>query len=235
MNRSVSTIALLLLASDVLLYAQPQPATPHTPDLLGIYPGMTDRAARIQLQKQSSSIAVQASASDSGLSLTINERNADQIQVYMTQAPNDPPTVWRIARTQSSGGAAGTPLSQTVVLTALREKYGKETLNSDRGPGGLYLYWIFDASGKLLACADAVLQDCDGGNFITYMSSGPPRQLTDTQKACYSSFFAVRAFFNRRDSQFLNAYTVELVNLPYAYKAAMNTVNATNVAAQKAR
>jgi len=41
--------------------------------------------------------------------------------------------------------------------------------------------------------------------------------------------------FNRSDAQLLNGYAVELVNLPFAYRAAMNTVNAKNGAADKAK
>ena len=102
------------------------------------------------------------------------------------------------------------------------------------GGGGLFLYWIFDQSGKLQGAADPALQGCDGNDFVTYISSGPPQSPNDIQKACYRSFYAVMAGLNR-GGQLLNSYSVQLVNLPYAFKAAMNTVNAKKGADDKAR
>ena len=215
----------------------PLPPTPKTPDLLGIYAGMPMLAARAQLQKHSNTVEVNSSSNPAdGFGLAIaDSKNPDQITVWLTQEPNDS-NVWMITRAQIYyPGAGGPPLSFSAVLSALHEKYGKESLSSDH-PVSLVLYWIYDQSGRLLPAAPAALQSCDGGQFQGYISAGPPQTLNDQQKVCFSSFFAVKATLNRStDPQLLGSYNVQLVNLPYAYKAAMNTLAAKNDAANKAR
>ncbi len=214
----------------------PLPPTPKTPDLLGIYPGMAYQAARAQLQKHAANVAITPASNPAlGFGMQITDpRNPDQIDVWFTQEPNDS-NVWMITRAQIYyPGAGGPPLSFSAVLSALHDKCGKETMSSDH-PVSLILYWIYDQSGKLLGTAPAGLQACDGGQYMGYIS-GPPQTLNDQQKACYASYFAVKATMNRStDPQLLGSYNVQLVNLPYAYKAAMNTVAAKNAAANKAR
>jgi len=218
--------------------AQSLPATPHTPDLLGIYPGMPASAARALLQKRSSTVNVTtASPADSGFGLSITDlKNPEGTNVNLTRAPNDPPTVWLITRSQSYyQGAGGPPLMLNSVLTALREKYGKETFTRDQGGGGLYVYWLFDQSGKLLATADQTLQGCNTGQFSLYMNNGLPQTPTQVEQACFKSYFGLKASFNQGANEILNNYTVELANLPYAYRAAMNTDNVKKAADQKAQ
>jgi hypothetical protein len=212
--------------------AQSLPATPHTPDLLGIYPGMPGPAARAQLQKHSSTINVLTlSQASTGFGMTIPQ-NRDMITVYLTQEPNDP-FVWLIERSQTLDQA--NPMSKDALLAALRQKYGKETLTWDKGGGGLYLYWIFDQSGKLLATADERLKVCNGSSFVTYIGRGPENGSTDLA-TCYRSFFAVTAALNLlEDNSQLQGYNVELVNLPYAIAAATVSMNANNKAADQAR
>ena len=217
--------------------AQNLPATPHTPDLLGIYPGMPASAARALLQKRSSTVNVQsASPADSGFGLSIPDpKGPEGTYVYLTRAPNDP-TVWLITRSQSYySGGGGPPLMLNTVLTALREKYGKETFTHDQGGGGLYVFWLFDPNGKLLATADQTLQGCNTGQFSLYMSNGLPQAPTQVEQACFKSYFGLKASFNGAANGMLNSYTVELANLPYAYRAAMNTDNVKKAADQKAQ
>jgi hypothetical protein len=213
-----------------LAAAQSLPATPRTPDLLGIYPGMPEHAARAQLQKLSSTINVQTlSPASTGFSLTIPNQNRETIAVYLTQEPNDP-FVWLIERGQNFGQS--NPMSKSALLAALREKYGKETMTWDKGGGGLYFYWIFDPSGKLLATADERLKGCSGGGFNI---SRPANGRADLDY-CYRSFFAVTASLNLlSDNNQLQSYNVELVNLPYAFAAATVSMNANNKAADQAR
>jgi hypothetical protein len=211
--------------------AQSLPSTPHTPDLLGIYPGMPAPAARAQLQKHSATINVLTlSQASTGFGLTIPDQNRDMTTVYLTQAPNDP-TVWLIQRSQNFDRVNS--MSKDTLLTALRQKYGKETLTWDKGGGGLYLYWIFDQSGKLLATADERLKGCSGAAFVTHISR-PDNGGADLDN-CYRSFFAVTASLNQFDEKLLQAYQVELVNLPYAVSAATVTMTADNKAAAQAR
>ncbi len=124
-------------------------------------------------------------------------------------------------------------MAPSALLTALRQKYGKETLTADHGGGGLYLYWIFDQSGKLLSNADQGLTACSGNTFINNIVSGPGHGNTILDR-CYASFYAVTAMLNG-NGELLQAYTVELVNMPWAVKAATITMNANNAAAAKAR
>ena len=218
--------------------AQDLPATPHTPDLLGIYPGMPASTARAQLQKRSSTVNVTtASPADSGFGLSITDlKKPEGTHVNLTRAANDPPTVWLITRSQSYyQNSGGPPLMLNTVLTALREKYGKETFTRDQGGGGLYVYWLFDQSGKLLAIADQTLQGCNIGQFSLYMSNGLPQAPTQVEQTCFKSYFGVKASFNQGANEILNNYTVELANLPYAYRAAMNTDNLKKAADQKAK
>lgn len=241
LSKRVSPISLLLsllaLASAIALHGQALPPTPHSPDLLGIYPGMPLSAARAMLQKQSSAVYVKVNNADSQLSLSIPDpKNPDFINVFMTQPPNDP-YVWMVTREWTyNPGAGGPGMTADALLAGLRQKYGKETLTWDRGGGGLFVYWLFDQSGKLLASADPTLQNCEGTTFAGLVKTGPSVQPSDAEKACFASFFGVKAFLNGgRGASLLNAYTVELMNLPYAYRAAMNTANAKNGAANKAQ
>lgn len=204
--------------------------TPQAPDLLGIYPGMPAAAARAQLQKRSSTINVLTNTT--GFTLRPDPTNQETISVFLTQPPNDP-TVWMIQRTQNF--SAQNLMSQNALMTGLREKYGKETLTDDRGGGGLYVYWMYDPNGKLLPGADMGLAGCKGINFINYVRIGPPRQPNTIEQSCFRSFFAVAAWLNRQDSQLLQAYNVELVNLPYALKAATVTGNTNNATADQER
>lgn len=225
-------LSLLALASAIALQGQALPATPHTPDLLGIYPGMPLSAAQAMLQQHSTTIYVKRDTADSQLNLSIQGTNPDYIDVFMTQPPNDP-FVWLVRR---SWQYAGTGMSEDALMAGLRQKYGKETMTWDRGPGGVVVYWLFDQSGKLLTTADTALQGCDSNKFLGYVRLGPPVQPTDVDKACFASFFGVKASMNGgRGAAVLNAWTVELMNLPYAYRAATNTFNAKNGAANKAQ
>lgn len=209
-------------------------AVPHTPDLLGIYPGMPNQEARAQLQRHSSSVFVQTNASSAlaGFGMTIPDpKNRDQVSVYLTQPPNEP-TVWMIQRAQTFD--PGISMSKENLLAAMRQKYGKETLSSDHGGGGLYFYWIFDRSGGLLASADSRFMSCSGNSFLTNMTRGPDR-TNDILALCYGSFLGVTLYVNMRDPQLVAAYSVELVNLPYAVAAATVTMNANKAADETAR
>lgn len=124
------------------------------------------------------------------------------------------------------------PMSKSALLAALREKYGKETMTWDKGGGGLYFYWVFDPSGKLLATPDERLKGCSGGGFNI---SRPVNGRADLDY-CYRYFFAVTASLNLlSDNNQLQSYNVELVNLPYAFAAAKVSMNANNKAADQAR
>jgi len=231
----MSAIGVLVvsIAVAVPMRAQNLPATPHTPDLLGIYPGMPMNPARAQLQQRSSKYQVVShTVAENGFGLTIPDpTDQDHVDVYLTMAPNDP-AVWMIRRTQGFG--PGRPMAQNALLTALRQKYGKETLTANRGGGGLYLYWIFDQSGKLLPTADQGLTGCSGNTFINNIVSGPGHGNTILDR-CYASFYAVTAMLNPGNAELLIAYTVELVNMPYAVKAATITMDANKAAAEKAK
>lgn len=71
--------------------------------------------------------------------------------------------------------------------------------------------------------------------FINNVRQGPPPSPTPLEQMCTRSFFSVTAMLNSRDEQLLEAYTIELVNLPYALKAATATGNARNSDAEKQR
>jgi hypothetical protein len=225
-----------LIAAAVPLRAQSQAATPHTPEMVGIYTGMPVNAARIMLQKHSSSYQVQNNAlPETGFSLS-DPQKGDVVCVYLTKAPNEP-AVWLVTKGQTI--LRQNQMSITALLTALREKYGKETLTEDHGGGGLYLIWLFDQNGRLLASADPALAGCGTGITVGYMmnfmSSGQLPVPSEDVKRCYASFFAVTASLNRSSNELLQAYSVQLVNLPYAFRALSLTVNARNAAAEKAR
>lgn len=231
---SATAFIVVLLATSLASRPQSLPATPRTPDLLGIYPGMPMGAAKAQLQKRSSTVYVTTnSRPETGFGLTNPDpANHEVTLVFLTMAPNEP-TVWMITRSQSF--YQGNLMSQNSVITALREKYGKETYTRDQGGGGLYFYWLFDQGGKLLTTADQTLQGCNGGQVSLYMANGLPLALTPVEQTCFKSYFGVKASFNTGANGLLNSYVVELANFPYAYKAALNTLNARNAEAEKAR
>jgi hypothetical protein len=230
-----STLVLLLISTIAAVpgLTQTAPPMPHTPDMLGIYPGMPARAARATLQKHSAQYQVQDNAiPETGFSLTIPDpQHRDTTAVDLTQAPNDP-AVWMINRGQTFGGQ--NQMSTKALLTALREKYGKETMSQDRGGGGLYFYWLFDPSGRLLTSADQALTGCNGGALSVLMRNHSPIPSVGPEQPCYKSFFGVVANFNRAaNPELLQAYNVQLVNMPYAYRAAINTLNVNNREAEK--
>ena len=71
-----------------------------------------------------------------------------------------------------------------------------------------------------------------GGLFINNISRGPDK-TNAVLDLCYGQFLAVTASLNMRDTQLLRAYSVELVNMPYAVKAATITMNANNACRRK--
>src|SRR5215471_16182858 len=228
----------LVVTGATTAQAQSLPPAPHTPDLLGIYTGMPMNVARMTLQKHSTKYPVQNDAApEVGFSLTISDPQAREVvNVYLTKAPNES-TVWLIEKSQNF--SPQTPMSVTALITALREKYGKETLTEDRGGGGLYLFWLFDQNGRLLASADRTLTGCGTGitvsYMVNYMRSGALPVPNEDERRCYISFFAVTAGLNRKSNpELLEAYNVSLVNLPYAFRAATVTANANNAVAEKA-
>src|SRR5260370_5603978 len=201
-RRTVFPAAILLFAFVAGVFpapAQNLPPTPRTPDLMGIYPGMPASAARALLQKRSSTVNVtSASPADSGFGLSITDpKNPEGTYVYLTRAPNDPPTVWLITRSQRyNSGAGGPPLMLNTVLTALREKYGKETFTRDQGGCGLYVYLLFDQGSNLLVTADQTLQGRNSGQFSLYISNGLTQAPNQIEQTCFQSHFCVKGNFN---------------------------------------
>ena len=225
---TVLTRVLVLAAVAGLIMPIATGAQPPTPDLLSVYVGMPQNAARATLQKRMPGSTLSNGAE--GFTLSVNDpNNRDMVRVYATVEPNEP-AVWLVQRTQNFNPT--NPMTKSALLSALREKYGKETLTAR---GGSFLYWIFDQSGRLLSTADAGLTACDGNMFINNVRLGPPPSPTPLQEMCTRSFFSVTAMLNSRDEQLLEAYTIELVNLPYALKAATATGNARNSDAEKER
>jgi hypothetical protein len=125
----VPVVGLCLVSIGVAaaLAQTPNGSTPQTPDLLGIYPGMPAAAARAQLQKRSSAINVMTNTT--GFGLVPDPMMSESINVYLTEPPTDQ-TVWMIQRIQSYFTDQN-PMSQNALLTALREKYGKETQSDE--------------------------------------------------------------------------------------------------------
>ena len=77
--------------------------------------------------------------------------------------------------------------------------------------------------------------NCTTGGFSVRMANGQAPSELESEQKCYRSFFAITAFLNRAGPDLLQSYNVELVNLPYAHNAAMNTLRAKNAEAEKAR
>ena len=69
---------------------------------------------------------------------------------------------------------------------------------------------------------------------MTNITHGPDK-TNDVLALCYGSFLGATLYVNMRDAQLVRTYSFELVNLPYAVEAATITMNANNVASQKAR
>ena len=222
---------LLVLAAVAGLLLTPMviAAQTRTPDLVSIYVGMPSDAAKTALQKRMAQSTLQLDPGGGFTLFVTDPMNRDMVQVFVTAEPNDP-AVWMIRRVQNF--SAQNPMTKAALLTALHDKYGKETLTARNGS---FLYWIFDQSGRLLTTADAGLTACDGNMFINNVRQGPPPSPNPLQQLCLRSFFAVTTMLNSGDEQLLQAYTIELVNLPYALGAATATGNARNSEAEKAR
>ena len=71
--------------------------------------------------------------------------------------------------------------------------------------------------------------------IVTYMSTGVNQGAMAANGACYKAFFAVKVVFNRAAPPLLNGYSIELVNLPLAFQAAMKTGAMKNAGANKAK
>ena len=233
MTDSLNVLRRLLVlpaVAGLLITPNATAAQDRNPDLLSIFVGMPANAARTTLQRRMPKSLLQSDTQGGGFTLSVTDpMNQDMVRVYVTMEPNDP-AVWMIQRTQNF--SPQNPMTKAALLAALREKYGKETLTSR---GGSFLYWIFDQSGRLLTTADEGLTACGGNMFINNVRQGPPPSPTALQETCLRSFFAVTAMLNNSDEQLLAAYTIELVNLPYALRAATATGNARNSDAEKAR
>ena len=205
-------------------------AQPPNPDLLSVHVGMPRDAARAALEKRMPKGILQIEVQGEVFSLADTDpMSPGVVRVYSTLEPNEP-AVWMIQRTQTF--YAQNPMTKTALMTALHEKYGKETLTSR---GGSSLYWIFDQSGRLLTTADEGLTACTGNMFVNGVRNGPPPSPTTLEQVCMRSFFAVTAMLSTRDGQLIESYTIELVNLPYALRAATVTGNAKSSEAEKAR
>src|SRR5260221_3070418 len=166
-------LALVFIGLAALTPAQNLPATPHTPDLLGIYPGMPANEARAMLQKHSTTVYVKTgSPPESGFGLAITDpKNPDLINVDLIREPNDP-NVWLITRSWVYyPGAGGPGLSQEALLTALRQKYGKETLTWDR---------------------EAVAYSCIGFSIRVASCRGQPTRRCKVVTATTSSLISAR-------------------------------------------
>ena len=214
-----------LLSTPIAIEAQ----APN-PDVLSVHVGMPREAARAALQKRVPQGILQLEVAGEVFSLADTDPTSPGVvRVYNTIEPNEP-AVWMIQRTQSF--YAQNPMTKTALMTALHEKYGKETLTSR---GGSSLYWIFDQSGRLLATADEGLTACNGNMFVNWVRNGAPPSPNTLEQICARSFFAVTAMLSTRDGQLIESYTIELVNLPYALRAATATGNAKSSEAEKAR
>src|SRR5215475_13625090 len=111
-----------VLTAAITAHGQSLPPMPHSPDLLGIYPGMPMNVARMTLQKHSSKYQVQNDATpEVGFSLTNPDPQIrEMVNVYLTKAPNDP-AVWLITKSQVFSPQA--PMS---VTRSEERRVGKE-------------------------------------------------------------------------------------------------------------
>src|ERR1700743_3866982 len=115
---TLSLLAGLTLGWHQFAAAQELPHTPTSPNLLGMYPGMPQLAAKTQMQKQSNT--EQARLTTNGypsLSLNLNGKNPVQYIAYLTEDP-DNPTIWMVQQTQHFED--GNPMSQQALMSALR-------------------------------------------------------------------------------------------------------------------
>jgi hypothetical protein len=72
---------------------------------------------------------------DPSYGFTMNDLpNHGMVRVYVTMEPNEP-AVWLVQRSQNF--TSQNPMTKAALLSALHEKYGKETLTAR---GGTFLY-----------------------------------------------------------------------------------------------
>jgi hypothetical protein len=228
-------VAMLSFAAAALTQEPPPVPTPRTPDLLGIYPGMPMRAAVAQLQKRSSDVYVSVDPAHGFSLATDTPESADVVSAKVTQPPDAFPSVWMITRSWNhTPNSTRGSMTASALLRGLHAKYGPETLRKVGSSGATTLFWIFDPNGKLLAHADPALMNCSGEAYGPSVWAGSLGPFTDV---CAKSFFAVTANFTAwppGGDPIVNAYQLELVNLPYALRMAVITANAKNAAAKRA-
>jgi hypothetical protein len=224
-------VAMLTFAAAAFAQEPPPVPTPHTPDVLGIYPGMPMRAAVAQLQKRSSDVYVSVDPAHGFSLATDTPEAADLVSAKVTQPPDALPSVWMITRSwnHTPNSTIGS-MTASALLKGLHAKYGPETLRKVGSSGETTLFWIFDPNGRLLAHADPALMNCSGEAYGPTVWAGSPGPFTDV---CAKSFFAVTADFTvwpPGGDPIVNGYNLQLVNLPFALRAAVITANAKNTA-----
>ena len=227
---SIATAFMLVLLVNLLEPADGQSSTasmPHSPDVLGIYMGMPANAAKAQLQKHSPDVYVQnGSPASEGFGMSIPGMPSDQISISITQAPNVP-SVWKVERDQHFSGLE--PISRNALIDALHRKYGQENFKQTPDGGHTQLYWIFGQNGQTLPSADAGMTQC---NAVV-----PSAMKEEIASLCRQNFFALyMAILSQGpDGDGVQSYTMVLINLPFASRAAQLTANANKAAADQAQ
>lgn len=162
------------LMSGVILFAalNCKSAETNMPDCVGVRPGMSAAEARERLKSYDPQLPVQAleleipSLGEKPLLETLfvvrlrpppgRTTEANEIlQAAITLPPNKP-EVWKVFRFLRFD--PGHEQTKSGLFAALHEKYGEESLTTDRGFGTICRYWVRKADGNLLKGPAA--QDC---------------------------------------------------------------------------
>jgi hypothetical protein len=145
--------------------------------------------------------------------------------------PPYPPVVWNLSRDINQPKVA-----HSIVVNALREKYGKETYAA--GPGGTpvtddsqiqRMWWVFDEQGHLAPQAQMIRQSPFGcgsfystdGSWHTYQGIMLGRNDNSLPTYCTSSYVGVEAVISNQP--ILEDITVNIVDLALMVRSATAT------------
>jgi hypothetical protein len=225
------------------------------PDISGIHLGMTMPDAKAALQKLYPNARIDAlnggviappSLSVVGLfRVQGNNTGHDQAGVDFTMPPN-PQVVWHMGRV-----APQPHVAHNVMVAALRQKYGKETLATGAAQAPTtddsamdQMWWVFDERGQLVSGVKFINGSpfgCVTGGFLNNSTGTPydfyrglmPPATGGLSTYCASSYVAVVATLSTL--QILDNVTLDMVDLALAVRSAKATDTWSKAQYDKAR
>jgi hypothetical protein len=218
-----AALAGLILIAGLAAGSRPAAATPpqgapsidfnKLPDFVGIHLGMPLDQAKAAMEKAyagaiDASVYTYGAGGGSKAVYMLRTRNTDggtppgTMEVDLTLPPN-PQIVWQVMR------AAPQPnVNRSVLLAALRQKYGKESLALDYDGAGATtndnrigeMFWVMDEQGRLVSVTPPMVNNAPFGCAISAGNNGGiDRPFEGLPEYCVKSYVAVHVSFGKQE------------------------------------